>query len=188
MTGREATPPQRGRRLRAWLLLFIHGRGGRPVGFGCASLILALVLAPGATGSYTLIQDAEWLSSASQHSVTGTCEARMLRLTEIEVRVGVPEASTPVVLAFPDHGVPLKWWPTAWEECGRSSAYLAPIEVRSAVRPDGTTVAVASRDLPDLLDGTWFWTQTVAAGLFAAIALAWGVISWRSTRARRVVP
>lgn len=158
--------------------MFVIGMGDGPVGFGCASLILALVLSPWAAASYGLAGTAEWLSSVGKVSVSATCEARMLRLSELEVRVTIPEASAPVVLASPDLGVPLRWWPADWEECGQSSEYLAPIEVLYASRPDGTLVAIARSDVPDLLERSMFWVVASGAGLFGALAIAWGVISW----------
>lgn len=178
MTGGQTTSSRRRSRFLAWLLTFVIGRGNGPVGFGCASLILALLLAPAAAANYGLTDTAEWLSSVGKSSVTSACEARMLRLSELEVRVVFPEASGPVVLASPDLGVPLKWWPTGWEDCDEYSDYLAPVEVLHATRADGTTVAIASRDLPDLLDRSMFWIMASTVGLFAAFAIAWGAISW----------
>ena len=154
------------------------GMGNGPVGFGCASLILALLLAPAAAANYSLINTAEWLRSVGTSSQSSACEARMLRLSELEVRVVIPEASGPVVLAYPDLGVPLKWWPAGWEDCAEYSDYFAPVEVLHATRADGTPVAIASRDLPDLLDRSMFWIVTSIVGLFAALSIAWAVISW----------
>lgn len=178
VTGAQTTSSGRRSRFLAWLRVFVMGRGNGPVGFGCGSLILALVLAPAAAATYSLTGTAEWLSIVGKTSVSSACEARMLRLSELEVRVVIPEASGPVVLASPDLGVPLRWWPAGWENCAENSDYFAPVEVLHATRADGTTVAIATRDLPDLLDRSMFWIVASIVGLFATFAIAWAVISW----------
>ena len=165
-------------RLAAWLVSFAVGL----YGLGSVSLLFAIFFGSWMVSLTDVAETAARLQEAGTDAVAISCEARMLRSSEIDVRVAIPGDRRPVALMDAGLALPLRWWPGDWEPCPDHSGYNPPLPVRFAEASDGTLVGVPSRDLADLLDRSWVRTIGWLTVICAAVAVGWAILSWRVTR------
>jgi hypothetical protein len=167
-------------RLASWLSSFALGL----YGVGSISLLFAIFFGGWMVSLIDLAKTAEWLHEVGTDAVAISCEARMLRSSEIEVRVTLPGERRPVELVAAELALPLRWWPGDWEPCLEYSAYGPPLPVRFAEASNGDLVGAASRDLVELRDRSWVRTTGWLTAICAAVSAAWAILSWRVTRPR----
>lgn len=165
-------------RLAAWLVSFAVGL----YGLGSVSLLFAIFFGSWMVSLTDVAETAARLQEAGTDAVAISCEARMLRSSEIDVRVTLPGERGPVELVAAELALPLRWWPGDWQPCPEYSVYGPPLPVRFAEASDGALVGVPSRDLADLRDRSWVRTAGWLTVICAAVSAAWAIISWRVTR------